>query len=117
MLEIVASYHYMQFQEKLMDQTRENGKKLVLGLILPIWPKFRVPFFPQKIWLCHSLDVRVSYHHVQYQEKNNDPILRKRSDKGQTDRQTDQQAGEQTDKSDFIRCCPIYRSNTEKIND
>ena len=29
----------------------------------------------------------------------------------------DQQADEETDESDFIRCCPIYKSNTEKIND
>ena len=34
MLEIVASYHCMLFQEKLMNQTWKNGKKLILGLIL-----------------------------------------------------------------------------------
>ena len=33
-LEIVASYHYMQFQGKLMNQTRENDKNLVFGTIL-----------------------------------------------------------------------------------
>ena len=27
MLDIVPSYHYMQFKEKLMNQTWENGKK------------------------------------------------------------------------------------------
>ena len=30
MLDIVASYHFMQFQEKLMNQTWENDKKLGL---------------------------------------------------------------------------------------
>ena len=39
----------------------------------------------------------VSCHHVHYQKKDIDPILRKLSD-GQTDRQTDKQ----TDESDFI---------------
>ena len=35
MLDIIANYHYMQFQGKLMNQTWENSKKnLVLGLIL-----------------------------------------------------------------------------------
>ena len=37
-----------------------------------------------KIWLCQTLDIMVSYHHVQYRKKNNDPILRKHTD-GQTD--------------------------------
>ena len=27
MLDILASYHFMQFQEKLMKETSENGKK------------------------------------------------------------------------------------------
>ena len=39
----------------------------------------------------------LSYHHVQYQKKTNDPIFRKLSD-GSTDGQTD--------KSDFIGSCP-----------
>ena len=62
MLDINASYHWMQLQEKLRDQTWENGKKkLVLGLIFAylaqIWTaKF---FFFSKIWLCQSLDVMV----------------------------------------------------------
>ena len=35
-----------------------------------IWPKFRSPnFFLSKIWLHQSLDIMVSYHHVQYQKK------------------------------------------------
>ena len=39
MLEIVASYHCMLFQEKLMNQTWKNGKKTNFGpdfgLLLP----------------------------------------------------------------------------------
>ena len=31
MLEIVASYHCMQFQDKLMNQTRKYGKKPSFG--------------------------------------------------------------------------------------
>ena len=31
MLEIVASYHFMQFQRKLMNQTWKNGKKYSSG--------------------------------------------------------------------------------------
>ena len=33
MLHIVASYHCVQFQGKLMIQTQENGENLILGLI------------------------------------------------------------------------------------
>ena len=31
MLDIVASYHHIKFQGKVMFQTQENGKKLYLG--------------------------------------------------------------------------------------
>ena len=37
-------------------------------------------FFFSKIWLSQLPNIMVSYHHVQYQKKNNDPILRKLSD-------------------------------------
>ena len=43
----------------------------------------------------------ISYHHVQYQKKTNDPILRKFSE-GWTNGWKDRQ----TDESDFIGCCP-----------
>ena len=33
MLDIVANYHCMQFQGKLMIQTQENNVDLILGLI------------------------------------------------------------------------------------
>ena len=63
----------------------------------PLDPNSSHKFFFSKIWLCQSLDIMVSYHHVQYQKKTNDPILRKLS-KGRKDRQTDE--------SDFIGHCP-----------
>ena len=57
-------------------------------------------FFFFKIWLRQSLDIMVTYHHVQYQKKNNGLILRKFSDVW-TDGLTDGQ----TDESDFTGCC------------
>ena len=47
----------------------------------------------------------VSYHHVKYQKKTNDPILKKSTD-GRMDRQTDGRTDRQTDESDFIGRCP-----------
>ena len=91
MLYIVASYHCMRFQTKLTNQTWENDKKPSLGPdFVPFGPNlnpkyffswiFSGPifffaqiraaiFFFSIIWLCQSLDVMVSYHHVQYQKK------------------------------------------------
>ena len=101
MLEIVASYHCMQFQQKLMIQTQENGGKLhfepdlgPLGLV-----KFalRIYFFLE-IWLRQSLDIMVSYHHVQYQKKLMIQSWENLVTDGQTDRQMDE--------SDFIGRCP-----------
>ena len=34
MLDIVARYYCMQLQRKRMIQTQENGKNLILGLIM-----------------------------------------------------------------------------------
>ena len=61
-----------------MIQTQENGKKsFILGLILDHWAQIRAAkcfFFFFKIWLRKSLDIMVSYHHVEYQKKTNDPL-------------------------------------------
>ena len=63
-----------------MVQTQENGKKTHFGSNLgPLAPNLDRNFF-SKIWLRQSLDIMVSYHHVQCQKKTNDPILRKLSD-------------------------------------
>ena len=55
-------------------------------------------FFFSKVWLHQSLDIMVSYHHVQYQKKLIDSIL------------SDGRTGRQRDKSDFIGYC---QKNTE----
>ena len=47
MLDIVASYHCMQFQGKLMKQTWENRKKSSFGTDFdPFKPKFDPPPTP-----------------------------------------------------------------------
>ena len=85
MLYIVASYHRMQFPEKLMIETQENDKKPQFGPDLdPLSPNSdRQLFFFSKICFVQSLNIMASYH----------PILRKSSHvrtDGQTDRQTDE---------------------------
>ena len=70
LLDIVASYYFMQFQEKLMIQTQENGE--IMGLI-------QVP------WALNLFSSITSYHgHLSsctISEKTNDPILKKFSDR------------------------------------
>ena len=81
------------------NQTWESGKKTP-----SFWPNFG-PFGPNsghqiflnKIWLCQSLDIMVSYHHVQYQKK-----LMIQSWKNLV---TDNPIYRQMDKSDFVGCC------------
>ena len=88
MLQIVASYHCMQFQGKLMIQTQGNDEKPHFGPDLGSLGQNsgRDYFFFTKIWLRWSLDIMISYDHVQYQKETDDPILRKLSD-GRTDGQ------------------------------
>ena len=70
MLGIAVGYHYMQFQGKLLNQTLENGKKpSFVPDFGPSDPHSVFQFFSSKLWLRQSLDVMVSYHHVQYQKK------------------------------------------------
>ena len=59
MLDIVAAYHRMRFQGKLMSQTWENGKK----------PSIEPDYGPFGLNACHqmlrqTLDIMVSYHYV-----------------------------------------------------
>ena len=70
----------------------------------------RRQLFVLKIWYLQSLDIIISYHHVQYQKKQtNNVILRKLSD-GQTDERADglmdRKTDRQTNESDFIGRCP-----------
>ena len=70
MLDIIASYHFMQFQGKRMIQIQENGEKPHFGHDLsPLGPNSGSQIFFSKIWLRQSLDLMFSYHHVQYQKK------------------------------------------------
>ena len=66
MLSIVASCYSMQFQGKLIIQTQENGNKSRFGTNLGLFSprQVRQCFSLSKIWLCQSLDIIVSYHHV-----------------------------------------------------
>ena len=80
-------YHRIQFQGRLLIQTQENDKKPHFGPDLgPLGPNSDGQIYFSKIWL-QSLDIMFRYHHVQYQKKTNDPILRKFSD-GRIDRRT-----------------------------
>ena len=46
MLDIVTSYHFIQFQGKLMNQTSENGQKPSISTNFgPFWPRFGLKFF------------------------------------------------------------------------
>ena len=102
MLDIVASYHCLQAQGKLMHQTWENGKKnLVLG---PVLAQIRAAIF----FSLKNLAPSVTRYYGQLSpctilEKTNDPILRKHSEE-ETDGQTDE--------SDFIGRCP---TNFERL--
>ena len=97
MLHIVASYHCMLFQGKLINQTWKNGKNLVLSPILtPLAQILATNIFSK------NLALSVTTYHGQLSsctisEKTNDPVLRKVRD-GRTDGQTEE--------SDFIGRCP-----------
>ena len=78
MLDIVANYHYIQFQGKSMTQTQENGEKPHFGPDLDtLDPNSGRQFVFSKIWFGQSLDIMVRYHHAKYLKKTNDPILKK----------------------------------------
>ena len=61
--------------ENLPSKLNKMAKNLVLGLILARWTQIQTTILslspppPSKIWLCHSLDIMVSYYHVTYQKK------------------------------------------------
>ena len=66
----------------------------------PVGPKLEPSgFFSQKIWLCQSLDIMVTYHNVQYQKKL---MIQSWKNLVTTDRRTDGK----TDENDFIVRCP-----------
>ena len=70
----------MQFQEKLMIQTQENGKKpLFVPDLGPLSPNSGCQFFFSKIWLRKPLDHGLLAS-CTISKKTNDPILRKLSE-------------------------------------
>ena len=82
MLDIVASYHCMQFQGKLMKQTWENRKKSSFGTDFdPLTPKFDPPPPPpnKKTQLFHvfyphcMLDIVANYHWMQLRMSSDIP--------------------------------------------
>ena len=97
MLDVVASYHRIQYEEKRMIQTKTNGGKHHFG---PLGPNSGHQTFFLKIWLHQSLDIMVNYHVQTTSEKTNDPILRKLSN-GRPGRRTDGQ----TDENNLIGRC------------
>ena len=87
-LDIVASYHYMQFQRRIINQTWENAKKPSFGPNFgPFGPNLGHQIFFSKIW--QSLDIMVSYHHAQYQKKLMILSWENLVTEGRTDRRTD----------------------------
>ena len=76
MLDIVAGYHCIQFQGKLMYQTSENDK-MILDLILTTLAQIWIlKFF---VWILPSLDVRLCRKPSLYaiSRRTNEPRLRK----------------------------------------
>ena len=58
MLDIAASYHCMQCQEKLMNQTWENGKKHILGPDFhPFGPNLGPKTFFRGIYIYLMLEI------------------------------------------------------------
>ena len=57
-----------------MIQNQKMVKNLILGLIYPRSAQIRAAksffFFFLKNLACQSIDIIVSYHHVQYKKKN-----------------------------------------------
>ena len=55
---------------KTNDPNSRKGQNISFwACFRPLEPKFGLPNFLKKLWLCQSLDTMVSYHHVQYQKK------------------------------------------------
>ena len=70
MLDIVASYHCMQFQGKLTNQTWENGKKpSFVADFDTCGPNLGPNFFLYRFYLNYYLDIVASYHCMQCQGK------------------------------------------------
>ena len=70
MLYVVASYHWMKFQEKIMNQTWENLKNLVMGqLLVPFTKIWDQKKFTRRFYIYLVLDIIASYQCMQFQGK------------------------------------------------
>ena len=85
------------FKETVWSKLNKMVKKLILGILLGQNSGCRLFFSFSNIWLPQSLDIIVSYHHVQYQKKImiqswenlvKDGWMDGRTDSRHTDRQT-----------------------------
>ena len=85
---------------KTNEPNLRNGKKPSFGILTHLAQIRAANVFspPPNIWLFQSLDIMVSYHHVQYQKK----LIIQSRENLVTDRWTDGQ----TNESDFIGRCP-----------
>ena len=88
------------------------AKNLISDLILALLGQIRATnfFSSSKIWFRQSLDIIVSYHHVQYQKK---PVIQSWENlvtdgrtNGRTDGQTDRPTDQLMSESDFRVRCP-----------
>ena len=104
MLDIVASYHCMQFQGNIMNQIWGNGKK----------PSFGPNFGPSGPNLGQQ--ILVSYRHVQYQKKLMIQAWENLVTDERTNEQTDERTDEQTDESDLTGHCPTNVERPTKTN-
>ena len=70
MLYIVASYHCMQFQGKLINQTWKNDKKPSFEPDFgPFGPNLGTPNFFYAFYIYQILDSNASYHCMQFEGK------------------------------------------------
>ena len=97
-----------------MNQTWENSKTPSSGPDFGPFGKNFAQLFFSKIWLRQSLDIMVSYYHVQYQEKLMIQSWENLVMDGRMDRRIDRQMGTDTGMDTgtnsrmrewFHRCC------------
>ena len=69
-LDIVASYHCMQFQVTITNQTSEKWQKTKFRTrFWLVWPKFEPQNFFCGFYLHQMSDIAASYHCMQFQRK------------------------------------------------
>ena len=84
------------------DSNSRKWQKNLMGLILARWAHI----WTAKIWLRKSLDIMVTYHHIQNQKKLMILSWENFVTDGRTDGRQMEESRGQTDESDFLGCCP-----------